>query len=73
MKDDKHTEAGRALLGLLKTEAKARGITEKEIADKTGFMQQSVNRMLSGKHMPALGNFLKLAEAVNLFFSLKSK
>lgn len=73
MKDEKYTEAGRMLLGFIKSEAKAKGITEQSIADKTGFIQQNVNRMLSGKYMPSLDNFINLAEAVNVYFFLESK
>lgn len=43
-----------------------KGITDQQIADATGFLQPNVNRMLNGKYVPRLDNFVKLCEAVGI-------
>jgi transcriptional regulator with XRE-family HTH domain len=71
MGDEKYQEEMRMLLNILKEQAKAKGITEQQIADKTGFIQSNVNRMFAGKYSPLLDNFLELADAVGYHIELK--
>lgn len=73
MKDEQFTEAGKTLLGFLKTEAKAKGLTEMQIANHTGFDKANVYRMFTGKYSPTLPNFLKLAEAIGVRLELHSE
>ena len=43
------------------------------IAQKTGFTQPNVNRMLSGRYSPSLDNFMKLADAIDAYFFIIDK
>jgi len=72
MKNEKYTEAGRKMLGFLKSEAEKKGITNQAISDKTGFTQPNVNRILNGRYSPTLDNFLNLADAIHVKVELKS-
>lgn len=47
-----------------------KGITHQAIADITGFKQANVSRLLSGKYIPRLDNFLKLCEAIGIQVTL---
>jgi len=71
MGEERYQEEMRMLLSTLKERAKEKGITEQQIADKTGFIQSNVNRMFAGKYSPLLDNFLELADAVGLHIELK--
>lgn len=66
MKDEQYVEAGRQLLGFLKIEAAKKGITEVEIAERTGLHQPNVSRMLACRYMPTIDNFMKLAQAIGV-------
>lgn len=70
---EKYTEARKLLLRFVAEQAKEKGITEAQIAELTGFKQPNVHRMLSGKFSPTLDNFIRLAEAVGVYFFLDSK
>jgi transcriptional regulator with XRE-family HTH domain len=71
MGDEKYQEETRILLNRLKELAKEKGITDQQIADKTGFIQSNVNRMFAGKYSPLLDNFIELADAVGYHIELK--
>lgn len=71
MEDEKYQEETRVLLNKLKEYAKEKGITEQQIADKTGFIQSNVNRLFEGKYLPLLDNFLQLADAIGYHIELK--
>ncbi len=71
MGEERYQEEMRMLLSTLKERAKEKGITEQQIADKTGFIQSNVNRMFAGKYSPLLDNFLELADAVGFHIELK--
>lgn len=73
MKNDKYIEARRILLRFVSEQAKAKGITHEQIASKTGFDRSNVGRMLAGRFSPTLDNFLRLAEAVEVYFFLSDK
>ncbi len=70
---DKHQAARQMLCRYIQTLAKEKGISQKEIAEKTGFTESNVSRMLAGKYPPTLDNFIKLAEAVNCYFFILDK
>lgn len=72
MKDEKYTEAGRMLLRFLHQEAKSKGITQEEIAKRTGFQSGNVSRMLNYKYSPTIENFLRLANSIEVRLELHS-
>lgn len=73
MKDQKIIEARILLCEYLRKTAIEKGIYQEEIANKTGFTQSNVSRMLSGKYPPSLDNFIKLAEAIGVYFFIIDK
>lgn len=56
----------RELLAVIKTQAKALGMSDEAIAQKCGMRQQSVNRMLSGKFSTKVDHIIALANAVGV-------
>ena len=62
----KENQDWKKLCSQLKEEAEKRGITQGDIAEKTGFTQSNVSRMLTAKYAPALDNFLILADAIGV-------
>jgi len=73
MKNEKFTEAGRMLLRFLHQEAKNKGITQEQIAERSGFIKSNVNRMLNYRYSPTLENFLILAESIGVRIELHSE
>jgi len=73
MSNQKHQQARQTLCLFLKTEAIAKGLSQQDLADKCGWHQQTVQRILSGKISPTLDNFIKLADAVGVNFFMQSK
>jgi len=73
MNENKYLQARLTLCLFLKSEAENKGITQQQIADKCGWHQQTVQRMLSGKFSPSLDNFIKLADAIGVNFFMESK
>jgi len=73
MDTDKHKEASQMLMHYLRDLAKEKGITQEQIAKKTGFESSNVNRMLAGKYSPKLENVIKLAEVIDTFFFVIDK
>lgn len=71
--EDKYTEARKMLCSYLRELALAKNITHYEIADKTGFSANNISRMLQGHYSPSLDNFMKLAEAVGVYFFVADK
>lgn len=71
--ENKYLQARLTLCLFLKSEAETKGITQQQIADKCGWHQQTVQRMLSGKLSPSLDNFIKLADAIGVNFFMGSK
>lgn len=59
------------ILSVLKTAAEQSGLTQKEIAERSGIRQENVSRYLSGKKVPELATLVKLAEAVGLEVELR--
>lgn len=73
MKQEKAVQARLMLCDYLRELAKEKGITHKQIAEKTGFMENNVSRMLSGKYAPSLDNFIILCDAINTYFFIIDK
>jgi len=73
MKNEKFAEAGRMLLRFLHQEAKNKGITQEQIAERSGFIKSNVNRMLNYRYSPTLENFLILADSIGIRIELHSE
>lgn len=73
MNNEKYQLARQTLCKFLKTEADKKNITQQMIAEKTGFKQQNVSRMLNGLYAPSLDNFIRLADAIGVNFFMESK
>jgi transcriptional regulator with XRE-family HTH domain len=71
--EQKYKEARKMLCNYLHDLAKEKGITQEQIANKTGFTRNNVNRMLSGRYSPTLDNFIRLAEAIDTYFFVIDK
>lgn len=71
--EEKYKAARLMLCRYIKDLAKEKGVTQEEIAARTGFKQNNVSRMLSGDYSPSLDNFIRLAEAVDCFFFIIDK
>ena len=63
-------QAWQLLVLLLKKIAAQKGITQEQIAKRTGYYESNVNRVFALKYKPRLDVFLNLANAigVNFFF-----
>jgi transcriptional regulator with XRE-family HTH domain len=61
---DKHKEQASAELERLRLLAKKKGLTDQDIADRTGFNRPNVSRMLHGHCIPRYDNYLKLVDAI---------
>lgn len=71
--EQKFREARKMLMEYLRATALEKGITHAQIAEKTGFSPNNVSRMLMGHYAPSLDNFLRLAEAINIYFFIIDK
>lgn len=54
------------LIETVRTAAEQGGLTQKQIAEKMGTKQSNVSKYLTGKRVPTLDTFVKLAGAVEL-------
>lgn len=66
-------QQGAALQLLLKQIALQKGLTNQMIADRIGWTQGNVNRILNAKYSPTLANFLELAKAIEVNFFFEDK
>lgn len=73
MKSKKKKEQWEALVLLLKEISKENGITQREIAEKTGFKQSHINRVFSLRFTPTLDTFLKICRALDLDVVIEEK
>lgn len=73
MKDPKIIAARKMLCHYLLDLAREQGISTYQLAEKTGFIQPNVHRMLSGKYPPTLDNFIILSEALNCYIFIIDK
>lgn len=71
--EEKYKEARKMLCQRLKDLARDKGITQEQIAERTGFTQNNVSRMLSGRYPPTLDNYIKLCEAIDCYFFIIDK
>lgn len=66
VKSAEYKKAALAQLEFLRSFAKAKGMSDQAIADKSGIGRPNISRMLSGKNIPRLDTFMILCEAVGL-------
>ena len=62
----------RTLMGHIGEHIEKNNISQGQIAEKTGFIQSNISRMLSGKYPPTLDNLIALCNAVGLKIEVKS-
>ena len=60
-----------ALLDQVKAAAVQAGLTDTTLGEKAGFMRTGISRMLSGRIIPRLDNFVKLCHAAGLEITVK--
>ncbi len=65
--------ARKMLLDYLTDRIKEKGITQEDLAKKTGFTQSNISRMLNAKYPPTLDNLLTLCEAANCYIFVIDK
>lgn len=70
--ESKYRSAALQLLTFLYQTANENNITHDDIANISDWHRTNVSRMLSGKYMPSLDNFLKLATAIGVRIELHS-
>ncbi len=73
LNEEKYKEARRLQCRYLAELAKEKGLTQSQIAEKTGFTQNNVSRMLSGTYSPSLDNFMRLCEAIGVYIFIIDK
>lgn len=61
------------LLEYLMQRIKEKGITQEDLAMRTGFTQSNISRMLNAKYAPTLDNLLTLCEAANCDIFVRDK
>lgn len=64
--EDHYKNQAKAHLEQLRLTAKEKGLTDQDIADRTGFNRPNVNRMLKGYYIPRYDNYLKLCDAIGI-------
>lgn len=71
--NDKKVEAlRRKLLDQIRDHMTANNITQEEAAEKSGFTQSNVSRILAAKYSPTLDNLIQLCHAVGLRVEVRS-
>ena len=63
--EEKYKAERRRLLQYVKEYAAKNGLTQEEIAEKTGFTQNNISRMLMGRYSPTLDNLIRLTEVID--------
>ena len=61
------------LVYLLREIALDKGITHRQIAEKSGLQPGNVSRILTGRYVPRLDIFLKVAQAIGVNFFLEDR
>lgn len=61
------------LVLILRKIAEKKGISQQEIADKTGLIRSNVNRIFSLQYCPNLRTFILVAQAVGVNFFFEDK
>ena len=53
---------------IIKTARKSQNLKQSELAEKIGISEKHLSKIETGKNYPALDNFLKIVEVLNLSF-----
>lgn len=72
-KDANQNEHWMVLVLLLKEIAADKGLTQQDIADKTGLQRSNIARVFSLKYSPNLKTFIAIAQAVGINFYFEDK
>jgi transcriptional regulator with XRE-family HTH domain len=62
----------KALVDTIRQHAERQGITQGEIASRSGLQRTNVNRVLSGRYPPTIDVLLKIVDAVGAELIVKS-
>lgn len=63
----------KTLVLMLKHIAKDKGITQEQIAERTGFLQSNISRIFSLRYCPSLHIFLAISNAIEVNFFIEDK
>lgn len=61
------------VMRLLANIAQQKGITQADIAERTGFLQSNISRMMAGKYTPQLNHVLKIADAIGIYLTFEDR
>lgn len=70
---DEHDEQWQLLVLSLKLIAEEKGISQEELAVKTGLQQSNISRVFGLKYAPSMRVLLKIASALDLYLALADK
>lgn len=70
---EEQKEQWMSLILQLKDTSEKKGITQGQIAEKTGLIQSNVSRFFSLKYKPTLETFTKIAESVGVDIQIQEK
>lgn len=73
MNNEKIKTAREMLLNYLRERIQEKGFTQEYLAEKTGFTQGNISRMLSAKYPPTLDNLLTLCDASECYIFVIDK
>lgn len=65
--------ARKLLIEFMHKIAEERGVSNAEIARRSGLQRPNVSRILSGRYSPELDTFLKIAGALDLHLEIREK
>lgn len=69
---DKNSNNHKLLVMELKKISESKGITRREIANRTGLLESNVSRFFSLRHKPRLDIFLEIAKAIGVNFVIET-
>jgi transcriptional regulator with XRE-family HTH domain len=73
LKKENQNEEWKLLVFSLKKIAKSKGITQIEIAKKTGLLQSNISRLFSLKYKPTICTLVKIAKSINVNLVFEEK
>ena len=63
----------KVLVLILRKVAESKGISQQEIANRTGMLRTNINRVFQLKYCPKLDTFILIANAIGINFFLEDK
>lgn len=73
MLNHENPQKWRLLVAILKNSAAQKKISHQAIADQTGMLRSSVGRILSGKFIPTLDTFIRIAQGIGINFFIEDQ